>query len=56
VIDPLGAELVTASLGETILFADLHTDHVAGTRDHFRFLQDRRVVPDTTPRGVGHHE
>jgi predicted amidohydrolase len=43
VIDPLGAELVTASLGETILLADLDTDHVADTRDHFRFLQDRRV-------------
>ena len=42
VIDPLGAELVAASLGETILFADLDTDHVASTRDHFRFLQDRR--------------
>jgi predicted amidohydrolase len=42
VIDPLGAELVTGSLGETVLFADLDTDHVASTRDHFRFLQDRR--------------
>ncbi len=44
VIDPLGAELVTASIGETVLFADLDTDHVAGTRDHFRFLQDRRTT------------
>ena len=31
-----------ASRGETILFADIDTDHVASTRDHFRFLQDRR--------------
>lgn len=42
VIDPLGEVLVSASGSETILFADLDATHVTDTRDHFRFLQDRR--------------
>ncbi len=42
IIDPLGEILATGAGGETILFADLDTDHVVSTRDHFRFLQDRR--------------
>ena len=42
IIDPLGEILATGAGGETILFADIDTDHVASTRDHFRFLQDRR--------------
>jgi predicted amidohydrolase len=42
IIDPLGEVLATGAGGETILFADIDTDHVASTRDHFRFLQDRR--------------
>jgi predicted amidohydrolase len=42
IIDPLGEVLATGSGAETILFADLDPDHVASTRDHFRFLQDRR--------------
>ena len=43
VIDPLGATLVSAAGGETILYADIDTEVVAGARDHFRFLQDRRA-------------
>ena len=42
IIDPLGEILATGAVGETILFADIDSDHVASTRDHFRFLQDRR--------------
>jgi predicted amidohydrolase len=42
IIDPLGEILATGAGGETILYADLDTAHVASTRDHFRFLQDRR--------------
>ncbi|MEL6890158.1 MAG: nitrilase-related carbon-nitrogen hydrolase [Actinomycetota bacterium] len=42
VIDPLGAVLVEAAGAETVLHATIDTDHVASTRDHFRFLQDRR--------------
>jgi predicted amidohydrolase len=42
IIDPLGEVLASGAGGETVLFADIDTDHVARTRDHFRFLQDRR--------------
>ena len=42
IIDPLGEILATGAGGETVLFADLDPAHVASTRDHFRFLQDRR--------------
>ena len=42
IIDPLGEVLATGAGGETILLADLDPAHVATTRDHFRFLQDRR--------------
>ena len=42
IIDPLGEVLATGAGGETILLADLDAAHVAATRDHFRFLQDRR--------------
>jgi predicted amidohydrolase len=42
IVDPLGELLATGSRGETVLFADLSTDHVADTRDRFRFLPDRR--------------
>ena len=42
IIDPLGVELATASRGESVLIADLSTEHVAATRSHFKFLQDRR--------------
>jgi len=42
IIDPLGVELATASGGESVLIADLSTEHVAATRSHFKFLQDRR--------------
>ncbi|MGB0114550.1 MAG: carbon-nitrogen family hydrolase [Ilumatobacteraceae bacterium] len=42
IIDPLGEILASGAGGETVLLADIDTDHVASTRDHFRFLQDRR--------------
>jgi predicted amidohydrolase len=42
IIDPLGDVRATGAGVETVLIADLDTDHVAATRDHFRFLQDRR--------------
>jgi predicted amidohydrolase len=42
VIDPLGEVLASGAGGETVLFADIDPAHVAGTRGHFRFLQDRR--------------
>jgi predicted amidohydrolase len=42
IIDPLGEELATASRTESVVLADISTEHVASVRDHFRFLQDRR--------------
>ncbi|WP_083915115.1 carbon-nitrogen family hydrolase [Ilumatobacter nonamiensis] len=42
IIDPLGEILASGAGVETVLIADIDTDHVAGTRSHFRFLQDRR--------------
>jgi predicted amidohydrolase len=42
IIDPLGEILATGAGVETILLADLDAGHVASTRDHFRFIQDRR--------------
>jgi predicted amidohydrolase len=42
IVDPTGELLATGSRGETVLLADLSTEHVAGTREHFRFLPDRR--------------
>lgn len=42
IVDPLGELLATGAKTETILLADLSTEHVASTRDHFRFLSDRR--------------
>lgn len=42
IIDPLGEILASGAGGETVLFADIDTDHVSSTREHFRFLQDRR--------------
>ncbi len=43
VVDPLGELLATAALGETTLLADLSASRVADTREHFRFMQDRRT-------------
>lgn len=42
IIDPLGELLATGAGVETTLLADIDTEHVASTRNHFRFLQDRR--------------
>jgi len=42
IIDPLGEILATGAGVETVLLADLDAAHVVSTRDHFRFLQDRR--------------
>ena len=42
VIDPLGEVLASGAGIETMLLVDIDPAHVAATRDHFRFLQDRR--------------
>jgi len=42
IVDPLGELLATGSRTETIVFADVSTEHVAAVRDRFRFLPDRR--------------
>jgi predicted amidohydrolase len=42
IVDPLGELLATASQTESVLLADLSTEHVASTRAHFEFLPDRR--------------
>lgn len=42
IIDPLGELLATGSSTETIVLADVSTDHVADVRGRFRFLADRR--------------
>ncbi len=42
IVDPLGELLATASQTESVLLADLSTEHVRSTREHFRFLPDRR--------------
>ena len=42
IVDPLGELLATAAHTESILLADISAAKVADTRDHFRFLQDRR--------------
>lgn len=43
IIDSQGEILASAALGETMLIADLSAEHVADSREHFRFLQDRRT-------------
>jgi predicted amidohydrolase len=42
IIDPLGDVLAAASRVETIVLGEVSTEHVAGVRDRFRFLPDRR--------------
>jgi len=42
IIDPLGEVVAAGARVETVLLADLDTEHVASTREHFRFMQDRR--------------
>jgi predicted amidohydrolase len=42
IVDPLGELLATGAHTETILLADVSAAHVSNTRDHFRFLPDRR--------------
>jgi len=42
IIDPLGEVLASGAGVETVLSAEIDAKHVASTRDHFRFLQDRR--------------
>lgn len=42
IIDPLGEILATGAGGETTFLAGVDAAHVASTREHFRFLQDRR--------------
>ncbi len=42
IIDPQGELLATAGRTETVLLGELSTEHVAATRDQYRFLPDRR--------------
>ena len=42
IIDPLGEVQASGAGAETTLFGTIDTEHVASTRSHFRFLQDRR--------------
>lgn len=42
IVGPHGELLATGSRTETVLLADLSTEHVAATRAQFRFLPDRR--------------
>ncbi len=42
IIDPLGEVVAAGARVETMLLADIDSDHVASTREHFRFMQDRR--------------
>ena len=43
IVDPLGEVLVSAARTEAIVMAEVTPEHVAITRDRFRFLQDRRT-------------
>ena len=40
--NPLGQVLAEASLGETVLFAEVTPERVAAVREQFQFLPDRR--------------
>jgi predicted amidohydrolase len=42
IIDPLGELLATGAGVETTLIAEVTAEHVAGVRDRFRFIADRR--------------
>jgi predicted amidohydrolase len=42
IVDPLGELLATASMGESMLIADVSAQRVAEVRERYRFLQDRR--------------
>lgn len=42
IIGPFGEELAVVRDSETVLYAEITAEHVASTRDRFRFLQDRR--------------
>jgi predicted amidohydrolase len=42
ILDPLGRALSEASVGETVLVADVDRAEVARVRERFPFLQDRR--------------
>ena len=42
IVSPMGELLGTAAGVETIVLADVDAAEVAATRDHFRFLPDRR--------------
>ncbi|MFM7870973.1 MAG: nitrilase-related carbon-nitrogen hydrolase, partial [Actinomycetota bacterium] len=43
IIGPIGEEIAVAGDGECTITADITAEHVATTRDRFRFLQDRRT-------------
>ena len=46
IISPAGEVLAAAAGVETIVLADVQVSEVAGVRDRFRFLADRRAEPD----------
>ncbi|MFM8481752.1 MAG: carbon-nitrogen family hydrolase [Actinomycetota bacterium] len=43
IIGPFGEEIAVAGDGECTITAEITAEHVAATRDRFRFLQDRRT-------------
>jgi predicted amidohydrolase len=43
IVDPLGELLATGARTEALIVAEVDATHVAGVRDRFRFLQDRRT-------------
>ena len=43
IVDPAGLVLVEASMGETVLVADVTAERVANVRKRFPFLADRRT-------------
>lgn len=43
IVDPLGEVLASAARTEAVVVAEVDPAHVAGVRERFRFLQDRRT-------------
>ncbi len=43
IVDPLGEVIASAARTEAVVIAEVTPEHVAATRDRFRFLQDRRT-------------
>jgi predicted amidohydrolase len=43
IVDPLGEVIASAARTEALIVAEVTPEHVAATREKFRFLQDRRT-------------